>query len=328
MRSSPVLAAFLFMLTAAASPEQKADLEAIRDGDVRVASVGEKLAIANLPLCARTENRPGLLLHDIRQYSGDLQDAARAVFGFPREVSVEGVVPGSPADHAGIVPNSGVVAVAGVAVDGLGAGGKGDFVRMSAILDRLETALAAGPVAVETTAGTFSLTGTPGCVSRFQIVFDGAVNAGADGQYVQIDGRMVDFVRSDGELAAVLAHELAHNILDHRRRLNAAGVDRGMFGGLGKSGALIRATEIEADRLSLYLMANAGFAPEDAIGFWDRMGAKHGYGIFSDNTHLRRKPRVEMLKQELAALQARRGKAAPGAVLIPDFARPPFAALR
>lgn len=333
MRFALLMIMILFAAPAAAETldEKVAGLELIRAGDLRVAAVGEKLAIANAPVCQRTEYRTGLLLHDIRQYSADLREAARKTFVFSRDIAVEGVVPGSPAERAGISANAGLVEIDNDPVDGIDATGKDVFARMGVVLDRLEASLADGSVTVGTEQGgalrTANITGVPGCASRFQLVLDGQVNAGADGQYVQIDGRMVDFVESDTELAAVLAHELAHNMLEHRKRLNAAGVDRGMLGGLGKSGALIRATEIEADRLSLYLMANAGYDPALAIGFWDRLGAKTGYGIFSDGTHLRRQPRVAMLKQELAALEELRTKTPDGQPLLPEWAKPPFPAL-
>jgi hypothetical protein len=329
----PIIALALSAPALAETPaEQAVGLEVIRAGDLRVATVGERLAVANLPLCGRTEYRTGLLLHDIRTYSAGMRDAARKAFAFERDIAVEAVVPGSPAERAGLRPNESVVAIDGRPVADVEAPGKDSFARMGAVLDRLEASLADGHVSIETLKDgqrrDVTIDGVRGCASRFQLVLDGQMNAGADGQYVQVDGRMVDFAENDDELAAVLAHELAHNILEHRRRLNAAGVDRGMLGVLGRSGALIRATEIEADRLSLYLMANAGYDPAAAVGFWDRLGAKHGYGIFSDGTHLRRGPRVAMVRRELTALEALRAKAGAGAVLFPDFARPPLPTLR
>lgn len=333
---SLLLALALIAAPAAAETraEQVAGLEAIRAADLRIATVGERLAVANAALCARTGYRTGLLLHDVAQYAGAMQDAAREAFGFALPVMVEGVVSGSPAERAGLKADTALLSIEGQAVETVKpAAGQGTFARMAALLDAMEAAAEDGVLVAEFLQGgkrvRAEIRGEKGCSSRFQLVFKGGgVNAGADGQYVQVEGRMMDFVQNDAELAAVLAHELAHNILDHRARLNAAGVDRGLLGVFGKSGGMIRATEIEADRLSVYLMANAGYDPQAAVGFWDRLGAKHGFGIFSDGTHLRRKPRVALFRQELEALDALRGRAAAGAPLIPDFARPPFAALR
>jgi hypothetical protein len=93
-------------------------------------------------------------------------------------------------------------------------------------------------------------------------------------------------------------------LLDHPARLKALGVDRGLLGQLGKSAGQIKATEIEADRLSVWLMANAGYDPHGAVRFWSRFGPKHDKGIFSAPTHYRWKKRVALLAAEIAALQA------------------------
>src|SRR3546814_17247433 len=62
---------------------------------------------------------------------------------------------------------------------------------------------------------------------------------------------LVDFSPDDAELAAAIAHELAHNILRHRARLDAAGVDRGLAKQFGRNARMFKQTEIEADRPSV-----------------------------------------------------------------------------
>jgi predicted Zn-dependent protease len=111
--------------------------------------------------------------------------------------------------------------------------------------------------------------------------------------------------RGDDELAAILAHELAHNILGHRAVLDAQGVSRGLFGRIGKNAAKIRETEIAADRLSLTLMRDAGYRMAAAPEFWARFEKKHGSGIFADATHLNGRRRVDMLNAEIARIDGR-----------------------
>jgi hypothetical protein len=50
-------------------------------------------------------------------------------------------------------------------------------------------------------------------------------------------------------------------------------VSRGLLAGLGRNARLIRATEREADRLGVYLLARAGYDPHKALGFWLRARA-------------------------------------------------------
>ena len=66
-------------------------------------------------------------------------------------------------------------------------------------------------------------------------------------------------------LAAVLAHEFAHNVLKHRAWHEANG---------GRKRASVRLTEREADRLSPWLLANAGLDPRGGVEFFKGEGCE------------------------------------------------------
>lgn len=298
------------------------NFEAIRRSDLRVAQVGERLAMANAALCQETRSRTGLILHDMAQYAPAFRDAAVKSFGFERAIAVEAVVPGSPADRAGVVQDAGLIAFDGEPI--ASEEGKDEpFSRMDRVLDREEALGADGTLLLtlvkDGRINQVRIATEKGCRSRFQIVLEGALNASADGTYVQIDGRMVDSAANNHELAALLAHELAHNILEHPRRLTEAGVKRGLGGWFGRSAGLIRATETEADRLSLYLMANAGYDPQVAVTFWNRLSADTSMGFLSAPTHPGRKRRVAQLREELGVLDRQREQSSPGQPLKPTF---------
>jgi hypothetical protein len=140
------------------------------------------------------------------------------------------------------------------------------------------------------------------CPSRFQITVSSDRGASADGKIVSVTSRMAEYFLDDGEFAAVIAHEMAHNLLKHRDRLDAQDVNRGFFGQFGKSAGRIKESEIEADRLSVWLMANAGYDPQAAVRFWTRYGKEHGKGIFSAPTHYRWKKRVGLFRDEMAKM--------------------------
>jgi hypothetical protein len=130
----------------------------------------------------------------------------------------------------------------------------------------------------------------PACASDFFVDVKAKLDAGADGERVRVTSAMMDYVADDNELAAVVAHELAHNLLAHRKRLD--GLKK------GKAKATL-ATEIEADRLSVWLMVNAGYDPKAALSFWKRYGKQHGLGIFTAGTHHRWKKRVATMQAEI-----------------------------
>jgi predicted Zn-dependent protease len=85
---------------------------------------------------------------------------------------------------------------------------------------------------------------------------------------------LLAFARSDDELAIIIAHEMAHNILNHPDRLIAQGVPRGLLRGIGRNAEKVWATEAEADRLSIRLVAASGYNVSAAIPFWRRYYAQ------------------------------------------------------
>lgn len=100
-----------------------------------------------------------------------------------------------------------------------------------------------------------------------------------------------------------IAHELAHNILRHRERLEAKGVNYGLLSGVGRNVRYFRQTEIEADILSVSLLANAGYDPKIALLFWRAFGPVHGAGILRSRSHPAWKDRVATMERAIAELE-------------------------
>lgn len=289
-----LFALLLAMAAPAASEAEVAAYRALIEQDLRLATVSYAVALANAPFCTRKARNLGWVLHDERQYPD--RKLATAAFTFRQPVSVAAVVVGAPADRAGIRSGDGLVAVNENAwnwKDSTPNEASGQ--RLETVLEAIDRDLAeSGPIEIvmDTAQKVRLFRPDPPaiCASRFWVDVRDKIDAGADGEKVRITSGMMQFLADDNELAAVVAHELAHNILGHRGRLDA--VKR------GKTKAIL-ATEIEADRLSVWLMANAGYDPAAALRFTERHGRKHGYGIFSDGTHLRWKNRVNVMQAEI-----------------------------
>lgn len=144
---------------------------------------------------------------------------------------------------------------------------------------------------------TVTLTGLPICDYGVQVTKEPIINAFADGENIIFTEAMLRFTESDEELATVVGHEIAHNIMDHvgSSRTNAivggllglivdsaaaaGGADTGGFyTDMGTSiGARIFSVEKEkeADYVGLYLMERAGFDSSSVASFWRRMGAEN-----------------------------------------------------
>ena len=288
---------------AAPNPPDAAAYHALVEQDLRLASVGYRLASANAPYCDRKERNPGWVIHDVAQYPD--QAVARAAFGFQTPIEIAAIVKDGPADRADAKAGDGFVSVNNATLDWPAMPvGKTGYERIAKFKQMLAEKLAENPLlAVKFSregANVDLLVSAPLiCVSELQIDTADGLDAGADGQIVRITYSMMRYATDDAELAAVVAHELSHNLLRHREKLNVKGVDRGLGRLFGKSRKAILATEIEADRLSVWLMRNAGYDPKAALTFWGRYGRQYGQGIFTEGTHLRWQKRVALMQAEI-----------------------------
>jgi beta-barrel assembly-enhancing protease len=260
--------------------------------DLRLAVVGYRLASANALFCKRLERNPGWVLHDERQYPD--RETARAAFALKLPIAVAAVVPAGAADKAGIEEGDGLAGLnGGLWVWSHEIKPKQSAARLDGVQKELRQAFAEGPAELEfeTSQGPKRLRLDPPqiCASRFWVDTNSKLDAGADGDGVRVTEGLIAFTgNDDDELAAAVAHELAHNLLGHRERIKAKGGTKAVL-----------STEIEADRLSVWLMANAGYDPKAALRFAERYGRKTGLGIFSAGTHLRWKNRVRVMQAEI-----------------------------
>ena len=94
--------------------------------------------------------------------------------------------------------------------------------------------------------------------------------------------------------AALVAHELAHNVLGHD-----AWLDRN-----GRKPRNVRRIEREADRLVPWLLANAGYDPAAAVTFMTRWGSVHDAGLKLRSSHEGWDERAEAMAAELPAVTA------------------------
>ncbi len=279
------------LLLLALSPQQAA-LRALGDADVRVATVGDRLARGGTAFCAgQATSLGGLVIQDARQYSAATRADAQAALRLGDGPTIAGVVGTGDAILVGRV----IASVDGAPVATKTSDAYADVARAETLV---ENGFARGGVTLAfTNGGRVTLPAAPGCRTRFQIVRGGLGKTQADGRYVQLSDGMLGSTANDDELAAVLAHELAHNILVHRAKKTPS-----------------KQAEYEADWLSVWLVARAGYNVDAIVPFWTRLGKRTDYGIFSDGSHPGWKRRTEWFAKAVAMVNAQR---AGGEPLIP-----------
>jgi hypothetical protein len=305
LQRSIAIAAAWFLLGAAA-PADPGDA-AIDAADAMLARIGWRLATANAPLCDRLAPTPGWMIHAVDQYLAQPLPQKTTINGFAAPVAVGLVVPGAAAEAAGVRADDAVVAIAEKPVPAPPAGPPSTVTR-----DAVQALVAAEPAdrALRVTLlrdgrrEERSIAASPGCRATFEVVPGRAMTADSDGTTVRIGVRFFSY--GEAAAAAVVAHELAHIVLRHRARLEAAGVSWGVLSELGRNGRLFRRTEEEADLLGVALLRNAGWDPAAAPRFWREHGGAVDGGLFRSRTHPSSGARARALEAAIATMPADR----------------------
>lgn len=296
-------------------------LVALQALDQRVANVSFRLSMANAEICPFREWQTGVFLHNASQYVPRVRTTAKQTFGLGAGPSVLAIVAGSPAAKNGLMVGDRLLSIDGVpfkveAEDR----GESNYDGISANIRQLRNATGDGRAHVLKVERNgirlaFTLATMSGCAADFQLLPERRLDSGTDGHLISITSGMVEFTENDDELAVVLAHELAHNALSHRLLLKREGVDNGFGSHFGRRAALVRSTEIEADRLSAYLVERAGYSVRSGLAFWERYRKAYGLGILTDPTHPRERDRIAVLLAEMAKIDRQRSR---GCELVPE----------
>lgn len=260
--------------------------------DQRVADIGWKLAANGLELCPEHWAATGITLHGLSQYNHDWRGAATVAFGFePGEFGVLAVAKDSPAWAAGLRPNDVIVGLNGAPLEQPAATAefKGDYAQTDAAMARIESIPLNSPVKIDAKRGDkrFILSFLPveACASRFELATSNGQNANSNGHVVQLFGRLVINLSKDDELALVMGHELAHNILGHNEQIKRRKLSTGLFAVFDGSGKVLRKYELEADGYGIFFAARAGFEYSGAAQFWRQFSASGSLGIEIAGTH-------------------------------------------
>lgn len=290
-------AAYFVASGAGATPDiNRTALLALQATDLRVASVAHRLSTANIAICPNQTPQLGFSLHALAQYGGAFRNSAKTVFGLGDDPTILAIVAEGAAANAGLGVGDALVAVGATRLRSAAVTTKQSYDAVREAESALDNGPKTRPLKLTIRRGgaeqVVNVYAKPGCASRVVVEPGGKLNAYADGTYVKLTSGVAEYAANEGELAAIIAHEMAHNLLAHQARLDQ----------IGRSRANILATEIEADKFSVRLLAGAGYDPLVAARFWARFGKKTGAGIFATGTHLRTKARVALLEEEAAKL--------------------------
>jgi beta-barrel assembly-enhancing protease len=297
---------------ATVSDDTQASLLALQRDDQRVADTGWRIASRNTDNCPKIWGTLGISLQHVSQYEPAYRAAAKEAFGLDEAYpSILAVAKGAPASASGLKPNDRLRAVNGVDLAGNSRGQKS-----AASYDAVSVAMAALEALPEKSVAVLSIergdqrlevniTPQNVCRSRVELAPGKAINANANGLVAQISGRLVNWVRNDDELALVIAHEMAHNLLDHPNRLNEKSALSGLATSLGLSGRAQRQMELDADRMGIIMAASAGYNYKIAPDFWARLNSNAPLAAFLATTHPTTRARRENAQRVVDELNSK-----------------------
>lgn len=157
------------------------------------------------------------------------------------------------------------------------------------------------------------------------------INASATGNKLYITHGIINFFAQDNELAFIMAHELAHNLMGHIQKkqqniILGVLIDLGVAvaGGQSPNAADIAAQaysqefEAEADYVGVYILARAGYDINNIPNIWRKMSAQDPRGI--NNTYFATHPsnpeRTVRLQKAVAEIKRKQSS---GQALLPNF---------
>ncbi len=254
-------------------------LQDYKDLNDRVIRLQAPLRLANAKLCPKTERDPGFIVHSLDDYPPHIRMMAQEFLGLPETgVFIRNVRRGSPAHAAQIQEGDQIIAINNKGIENRTA------------QDRFYKALARNAfnggqtrIRLQSAQGqTYDtkLRAQTACNIPVSVVFSENMNGHTDGTGVFITSSLMKTVGDDVNLSLVLAHEMAHVIADHIQRVPSAEL------------------ELEADRMALVLMQNAGLNIDRAIEFWRDASHPHDNLQNTANTHPSILARYENFREE------------------------------
>lgn len=262
----------------------------------RLYKVAAPLLIDNAELCTRhARNLLGFTAKNRYTYPGSYNEAAHLVLGMGERLQVTNVLVGSGAAKAGLRQGDELVAAGGTPLPT----GPNALSQAGAVFGPIVTKQASLPLTIARRGAERDLTVpvTRACAFAIELGNADNVNAYADGARIMVTRGMMGFTQNDDELAYVVAHTMAHNMLGHAAsQRNAATIgsvidnlvsiapDTSML--IGSSGikAMPAGLDTQADRLAVYLLARAGYRVDGVSAFWKRFSATYPATVLNGHT--------------------------------------------
>jgi membrane-associated protease RseP (regulator of RpoE activity) len=278
--------------------------------------------------------RIGITLKTVDMYEGVYRVAARSALGIGDGVTIHGVASESPGERAGILEGDELVSVNGSLLP-MGMNG------VERAMELISSGISGGSVQFTVSRNGIQqqLSVTPERICSYTpvVTMDDFINAFADGENVIFTYSMMRFANGD-DLATILAHEIAHNAMDHVEAKKQNSLLGGLLGAvldvaggttssafwteeLGGEGASRHSSDFEreADYVGMYILARANKDLEAAPNVWRRMSTINPGAIAYESSHPSSAERFVRLTEAIKEIERKRDL---GVALLPEMKEP------
>ena len=305
----------------------------------RIENVSHGLLAAAAVNCPRTAAaRPGLLFLTAHDFGTPLTEAAR-LNGYSDTLTIANVASGSAAEKAGLKLGDRVVSLYGVpAPSGRDAREEAAHLiakRVTTDGVALDVVRSEEPVggSASLTRRSFAYAPEQACPYGIALLRDDAVNAFSDGTNVYVTSAMLRFVENDDQLATVIAHEIAHNAMNHSQGkqrnatlgallgaiIDIGAASRGVRTGgeFTRTGAAAGANafsqdfEREADYVGAYIRTAAGRPVASTPDIWRRLAQESPRSIVFAGTHPTTAERFVRLEATVSEIERKLARGEP-----------------
>ena len=177
----------------------------------RLRQVDFAIRAANADLCKKQAPAVGFMTMNLGSAPGEYKAAYAKLYGVTPQITVISVFKGSPAEQAKLAVGDEIVSINGKIIDA-GSSGRTQVAEQIAESKGKPLNLM---VRRDGSLVPFALTPRMTCSYPTVLRDDNQVNAFADGSRIIITTGLMRFTDTDGELALVIGHELAHNTMGH-----------------------------------------------------------------------------------------------------------------
>jgi len=291
----------------------------------RLYRVAAPLLVNNTELCKKNaRNLLGFTAKNRYSYSNEFAIAAQRTLNLDDRLQVMGVLAGSGAARAGVKHGDILLAVEDKTLP------KGETAEREAatILAPMMTGRSniALTVLRDGSRVTLNVPLTYACAFGIELGNTDNVIAYADGHRILVTRGMLNATRTDDELAYVLAKEMAHNALSHATKQRTSATVGGIIDNLtrirpdmsaisGMSGLRPMPQDLDAmaDKLSLYMLARAGYNIDQVVPFWQRMASQYPANVLNGYTalHPSTNYRVAAMEKTLKDIRSKQARKKP-----------------